>query len=772
MLKEGTVLQGYRIEGVLGQGGMGTIYKARQTGGEGKQVVLRAIELTSNEPELRAMHKTLIVRHGRLLASLNLPGVARILECFQVDEKHFIAHEYVEGRSLENVSQAGPAELDQVFDWADQLCDTLDKLHQHDPPIVVRDLKPASIILDSEGRLHIVDFGIAGLQDSQSKARLQGPMGYAPAEQFGSMVGTDARCDIYSLGATLYTMLTAQIPPWSVDLATGKARLAPPQEHNPKIPLPLADVVLNMMALRRSSRYSSVRDARQALQQIKQLCLEGSPEDWLPDPPPRGLSSVVAMGVVQVALLAGVGALVYYKFGPEPVATPTVSPVATHSPVASPTATPAVIQSPRDRSYAELLLTPGDLGFTSSEALYRGLNMAISSSFVGEATPQQLRSGILEELGNLLSQAGLDHSPLQQLAEVEPLEAYARAQQIFADKLDSNVLGYALMNGLLRGLHDPYSVLLTPPEWSRLEEMTDAGGVGISLGLDRSTRQLTILETLDGSPARQAGILPGDKILTIDRQPAPGMSVEVAQSLIRGLNKSVLVLTIERAGESQDYSLVRAPLAADRLVGQLLDGKVGYLRLRSFSDDTGIQFQQAATDLKQQGALGLIIDLRNNGGGYEDGALGVLGALTASDTLVYYALDRKGLRTDFRTSQAGSAGLPVICLINRFSAGAAEITALALRAHKVARLVGERSLGKASLQQVYDLDSDGQRGPHLKLTVARCYGPDDSTADGLGVEPDLVVPLEPRYVGSDDKDVQLKKALEMLSQGPSSSPLP
>ncbi|MBT9583980.1 protein kinase [bacterium] len=772
MLKEGTVLQGYRIEGILGQGGMGTIYKARQTGGQGKQVVLRAIELTANEPELRAMHKTLIVRHGRLLASLNLPGVARVLECFQVDEKHFIAHEYVEGRSLEKVSQAGPAELDQVFDWADQLCDTLHKLHQHDPPIVVRDLKPASLILDGEGRIHIVDFGIAGLQDNQSKARLQGPMGYAPAEQFGSMVGTDVRCDIYSLGATLYTMLTAQVPPWSVDLATGKARLAPPQEHNPKIPLPLADVILNMMALRRSSRYSSVREAGQALNQIKLLCLEGSPEDWLPDPPPRGLSSVVAMGVVQVALLAGVGALVYYKFGPEPVVTPTASPIATHSPVASPTERPTVSQTPRDRSYAELLLTPGDLGFTSSEALYRGLSGAISSSFVRQVAPQQLRSGILVELGNLLSQAGLDQSLLKQLAEGDPLEAYARAQKIFADKLDSNVLGYALMNGLLRGLDDPYSVLLTPAEWSRLEDLTDTGGVGISLGLDRSSRQLTILETLEGSPARQAGILPGDKILTIDKQPSPGMSIEVAQSLIRGLNKSLLVLTIERDGDSQDYSLVRAPLRADRLAGQLLAGKVGYLRLRSFSADTGGQFRQAAAGLKQQGAIGLIIDLRNNGGGFEDGALGVLGALTPSDTLVYYTLDRKGVRTDFRTSQASSADLPVLCLINRFSAGAAEITALALRAHKVAQLVGERSLGKTSLQQLYDLNSEGQIGPRLKLTVARCYGPDDSTADGQGVEPDLVVPLEPRYVGSDEEDVQLKKALEMLTQGPSSSPLP
>ncbi len=418
------------------------------------------------------------------------------------------------------------------------------------------------------------------------------------------------------------------------------------------------------------------------------------------------------------------------------------------------------------RSYEELLKNPAELGFVSTESLYRNIYFHMRRSFVEDVSEEQLTAGIVKELKNFLSQAKLDVAALDQLKGVRPVEAYTRIQQMYAGKIDANLLGYATMNGLLDGLKDNYSVIMTPNEWAKMDEQLNSrsfGGIGIYIELDREGgNQLTVLEPIEGTPAANAGVMAGDRILKIDGKPTQGVTLDVAQTMIRGQAGSQVVLTVERDGKQQDISVTRGQIQVVSVSSKMI-GKVGYIRLRAFGSDTGEELQNALSKVKSQGAQGVILDLRNNGGGYIDASVQVVGEFAPRDTLVVYTVDRKGKRQEYRsTKQGGGVGLPTVVMINEFSASASEITAGALRDHKLATLMGDHSFGKGSVQQLYPLDLAGGKTPRLKLTVARFYTPAGSVIDRKGIEPQVVVDMEPRYVGKLDKDVQLKKALELL----------
>jgi carboxyl-terminal processing protease len=419
------------------------------------------------------------------------------------------------------------------------------------------------------------------------------------------------------------------------------------------------------------------------------------------------------------------------------------------------------------RNYAELLKKPVELGFVSSEELYRNVYFHTRKSFVQEVSDPQLTEGIVKELTNFLTQAKVDTTPLKELQGIKPVEAYARAQQLFAGKVDSSLLGYATINGLLDGLKDNYSVIMTPPEWAKMSEQLDSksfGGIGIYIELDRDNgNQLTVFEPIEGTPAYNAGLLSGDKVLKIDGKTTAGVTLDVAQTMIRGKEGTKVVLTIQRDGQVQDFTVTRAQIHSVTVSHRMFPGQVGYIRLRAFGRDTGVEMAQAVSKLKAQGAKGLILDLRNNGGGYIDASVDVVGEFAPTNSLVVYTIDRGGKRREYRSQNAGGLGIPAVVMINEYSASASEITAGALRDHKLATVVGDHSFGKGSVQQLYPLDiSAVGESPRLKLTVARFYTPGGSVIDRQGIEPQVVVDMETRWVGKVEKDVQLQKAVELL----------
>ncbi|MBS2039986.1 S41 family peptidase [bacterium] len=419
------------------------------------------------------------------------------------------------------------------------------------------------------------------------------------------------------------------------------------------------------------------------------------------------------------------------------------------------------------RSYAEYIKEPKKLEFIATDDLYRNIYFHARQSFVQDVPEAQLTAGIVKELDNFLTQAKVDHPTLkEQLESVKPVDAFNKAQALYGDKVDKSLLGYATMNGMLEGLKDNYSVLMTPAEWGKMDEQLNSktfGGIGVYIELDREAgNQLTIFEPIEGTPAYNAGLLSGDKVLKIDGKTTAGVTLDVAQTMIRGEAGTPVVLTVERDKEVKDFTVTRGQIHTVTVTSRIFPGNVGYIRLRAFGQDTGQEIAQAIAKLKAQGAKGLILDLRNNGGGYIDASVDVVGEFAPNNSLVVYTIDRAGKRKEYRSHHEGGIGIPAVVMINEYSASASEITAGALRDHKLATVVGDHSFGKGSVQQLYNLDLAAEKSPKLKLTIARFYTPGGSVIDRQGIEPQVSVDMETRYVGKVDKDVQLQKAVELL----------
>ncbi len=256
----------YEIVRTLGFGGMGRVFLAHHLGLGDKQVAIKQVDIHL-DPEGLAIALAEFQREATMLAHLEHPGLAKALDFFEEDEQCFLVMEYVPGETLWELIQKGRPSLLQVLDWGAQLCDVLAYLHRQQPPILHRDLKPGNIILQSDGRLKLVDFGLARFDVPGGRTVTvfagAGTPGFAPVEQYTG--GTDTRSDLYSLGATLYHMVTGEIPNNSVALMSGEEILPPPRHYNPHLPMGVQSCILKLMALRREDRYATAQEAAQAL---------------------------------------------------------------------------------------------------------------------------------------------------------------------------------------------------------------------------------------------------------------------------------------------------------------------------------------------------------------------------------------------------------------------------------------------------------------------------------------------------------------------------
>ena len=265
MLKPGDQLSGrYMVERVLGQGGMGAVYLASMTALGGKRVAVKEMEHRGARPEELVSALEQFKTEATFLAHLEHPNLVQVTDFFVEAEKHYLVMAYVSGETLQQkASQLGrPFSWDELRQWAKSLCEVLSYLHTQDPPILFRDLKPSNIMVDDSGRLKLIDFGIArsGQAGMKTSTFLQGTgtSGFSPLEQYGGTGTTDQRSDIYSLGATLYSLLTSKVPPDAVARITQGIPLAPPSEIQPSLPPALDSILLKAMAKNPADRYQSI----------------------------------------------------------------------------------------------------------------------------------------------------------------------------------------------------------------------------------------------------------------------------------------------------------------------------------------------------------------------------------------------------------------------------------------------------------------------------------------------------------------------------------
>lgn len=287
MLKPGTLLHSrYKILRPIGRGGMGAVYEAEDTLLEGRRCAVKEVLLgLEADPADREQARLQFYREASVLARLDHPNLPKVSDYFSEGDRDYLVMDFVPGRDLKEIideARASGRFLDErtVLDWADQLCDALDYMHRQNPPVLHRDIKPSNIKLTPEGRIKLVDFGLVKILSPDEHRTItvlqgRGTAAYTPLEQYGGDAEhTDARSDIYALGATLYHLLTNTPPPDARQRFLQPDCLIPPRALNPRISPRVERAILSAMAMHPNDRPPSVAAFR--------AMLRGSPP---PGPP-------------------------------------------------------------------------------------------------------------------------------------------------------------------------------------------------------------------------------------------------------------------------------------------------------------------------------------------------------------------------------------------------------------------------------------------------------------------------------------------------------
>ncbi len=350
----------------------------------------------------------------------------------------------------------------------------------------------------------------------------------------------------------------------------------------------------------------------------------------------------------------------------------------------------------------------------------------------------------------------------------DPATDAATANKILGAALDKygarvsyDDLTAAAVNGMLQTLSDPYTVFLSPREVRGLNELMrggDFGGIGIYIGKNPKTKDVEVLNPIDGTPAARAGLKQLDIIKSVDGHDCKALDLDAVMALIRGKVGTAVKLDIERKGvSSKTYTVVREQIHVPSVAYHMIGKDVGYVQLYDFGETSEREVSDALDKLVGQGAKAIVFDLRNNGGGLLDAAVQVSSKFIADGPIVS-TVNRRGQVETQDAYQDAIQPKPLVVLVNQYSASASEITAGAIQDSRVGVLLGQKTYGKGVVQTIYDLPGSSA----IKVTTARYLTPNGRDIDKRGIEPNIKVAMDPRIVGIQDKDVQLKAAVDYL----------
>ena len=349
------------------------------------------------------------------------------------------------------------------------------------------------------------------------------------------------------------------------------------------------------------------------------------------------------------------------------------------------------------------------------------------------------------------------------LKKLEEIQAIINRDYLYVDDIDKEAIQDAVIHGYVAGLKEPYSVYYSAEEAKELFETTSGtfGGIGVGIQQDRTTGLITLTTIYKDTPGEKGGFKSGDIVYKVDGEDVSGQDLDTVVSKIRGEIGTSVEITVLRGDSRKEYTakVTRALIEKTTVAHEMKDDKVGYIQITGFEDVTYKQFENAMTELKSEGMKSLVIDLRNNPGGNLNTVCEMLDLILPKGNIVSIK-DRSGNAQSFSSDASTILDVPLVVLINGFSASASEIFSGAVQDYGVGTIVGTTTYGKGVVQNVYQL-SDGTA---LKITSSEYFTAKGRNIHGKGIEPD--VKIEYKYDETNPSaDNQLEKALEILKKG-------
>lgn len=340
--------------------------------------------------------------------------------------------------------------------------------------------------------------------------------------------------------------------------------------------------------------------------------------------------------------------------------------------------------------------------------------------------------------------------------------------KFYYENIDTQKLVDGALLGASLSLEDPYTVYMSEDEAESFVENVESDdytGVGLYITEEGNGNGVTIVSPLKDSPAEKAGIVSGDKILSVNGQSVAGVNIDTVAADMKGPEGTDVTLSVlkKSTGETVDITLTRAKIRRETVISQMLDDEVAYIQISQFGVNTFSEFAQQFNGLVGQGMKRLVLDLRNNPGGLMETAVNIADSFI-SDGEIVYTLDKNDRRHDYMATPDKTT-LPMVVLTNGGSASASEVLVGALHAHGLVTIIGEKTFGKGVTQIPYKF----RDGSIMKITDSRYYTPNDVCIDHQGIMPDIEVTMtDEEYAAISGVDVQhdlqLQKAIEVVKQ--------
>ncbi len=338
----------------------------------------------------------------------------------------------------------------------------------------------------------------------------------------------------------------------------------------------------------------------------------------------------------------------------------------------------------------------------------------------------------------------------------------------YLEDAEEETLYDGMYHGMLWSLGDPYSCYYSAEEYAALMEEIEGTycGIGALVSQNASTKVITIVRPFVDGPAYKSGMLPGDILTKIDGEDVSAWDIDLAVKHMKGEKDTVVEVEVWRSsiGEYVDLTITRDLVEVETVTYEMLDDSIGYIYVMQFDEITTQQFETALNALKAQGMKGLVVDIRDNGGGLLTTVCDMLDLFLEKDDLIVYTLDKYDAKEEIFAHKGSIGELPMAVLVNGYSASASEIFSGALQDYGLATIVGTQSFGKGIVQSVIPLTD----GSAVKLTVSTYYTPKGRNIHGTGITPDVVVELaeelKQKPVVELSEDNQVQRAIEEVKK--------